>query len=81
MKLSVWYLAPGPFVETEIALLLDRLRGGAIKDRFAFLRRALAGMMAGQIFFHFGVKPPRPDDSSANGHFNFSLCGFRVCRL
>ena len=29
--------AAGPFVQAEIALLLDRFRGGAIEDGLAFL--------------------------------------------
>ena len=48
----------GPFVQAEIALLLDRFGRRAIEDRFAFLRRTFAGVMAGQILFHLRIKPP-----------------------
>ena len=50
--------AASPFIQPEIALLLDRFGGGAIEDGLAFLRRTFAGVMAGQILFHLRVKPP-----------------------
>lgn len=43
--------AAGPFVETEIPLLLDCLRGGAIEDGLAVLGRKLAGVIVDQILF------------------------------
>jgi hypothetical protein len=50
--------AAGPFIETEIALLLDRFGGCALEHRLAFLLRKLARMVTGQILFHVGMRPP-----------------------
>jgi len=61
--------AAGPFIQAEIALLLNRFRRSAIEDGLAVLRRALAGMMTGQIVFHFRMEPPGTDDRGTNGHF------------
>ena len=66
----------GPFIETEIALLRDGFGGRPVEDGLALRRRQFAGMIAGQILLHFGMKPPRSDDSRANGHFQSSHCCF-----
>ena len=50
--------AAGPFIQAEVTLLLDRFRRGAIEDGLALLWRTFAGVMTGQILFHFRVKPP-----------------------
>ena len=48
----------GPFVETQIPLLLDRLGCRAIEDSLAFLGRTFTRVIPGQILFHLRVKPP-----------------------
>ena len=48
----------GPLIEAEIALFLN-----------GFGCRA---MDAGEILFHFRMKPPGPDDGGTNGHFKSS---------
>jgi hypothetical protein len=68
--------AAGPFVEAEIALLLDGFGRRAIENRFACLRLQFADVMATQFVFQLGMKPPRSDDGGANGHLKSFLCFF-----
>jgi hypothetical protein len=60
--------AAGPFIETEVALFLDGFGGRALEDALAFLLRKLSGVMAGEIFFDLGMRPPGADDGRANSH-------------
>ena len=66
--------AAGPFVETKVALFGNGFGRRPSEDGFTFLRRQLTGVVTREILLHFGMKPPRPDDSGANGHFKSSLC-------
>ena len=71
--------AAGPFVETDVTLLLDCLRRRAIENLLAFLRRAFAGVMAGQILLHVRMQPPGADDRGTNGHSNSSHVASLIC--
>jgi hypothetical protein len=66
--------AAAPFVEAKVALFRNGFGRRPVEDRFAFLRRQLARVVTRQILLHFGMKPPRPDDSGADGHFKSSPC-------
>jgi hypothetical protein len=63
-----------PLIEAEIALFGNRFGRRPAQHGLAFLGRQFAGMVTGQIFLHFRMKPPGSDDGSANGHLKSSLC-------